>query len=310
MLGRGPQNGPQNSPPGAPVGWADTGVVKRTSWVAGGREAAPGFLKTRLGFLRGGARPPLASLIALRRPAPGAVRGRADLHRSSPRPAPRSPRAPTTRPRRRPPVEAGGRATRRSMARITALYRGELPGVRGPQDVEGAERQTRRAAARRWPAVRRGSGWMQALGLHGRGRRGPQASRTTTIPAEPTTRPEDALNRDFTAPAPEPPLGRRHHLRRPPGPGSCTSRSSWTCSPAAIVGWRASHLAAHRPRPGRPRAGHLAARQREGRTTSPGWSTTPTAASSTSSIRYTERLVEPGITASVGSSRRLLRGIR
>ena len=33
----------QNSPPGAPVGWADTGVVNRTGWVAAGREAAPGW---------------------------------------------------------------------------------------------------------------------------------------------------------------------------------------------------------------------------------------------------------------------------
>ena len=53
----------------------------------------------------------------------------------------------------------------------------------------------------------------------------------TTIPAKHGRRAGGPARRGFTAPAPEPQLGHRLHLRRRPGPGSSTSRSSSTCSP-------------------------------------------------------------------------------
>ena len=84
----------------------------------------------------------------------------------------------------------------------------------------------------------------------------------------------------FTATAPEPAVGRRHHLRADLVAASSTSRSSSTCSPAGSWAGRCPPVAAHRPGPGRPGDGALERRPRR-RTTWPGWSTTPTAASST-----------------------------
>ena len=108
-------------------------------------------------------------------------------------------------------------------------------------------------------------------------------------------------------PGAEPALGRRHHLRGRPGPGSSTSPSSSTCSPAAIVGWRRLDLACAPTWPWTPSSTalwHPPPRRRQDLT---GLVHHSDRGVQYLSIRYTERLAEAGAVASVGSHGRLLR---
>jgi putative transposase len=122
-------------------------------------------------------------------------------------------------------------------------------------------------------------------------------TRRTTVPAELAARPGDLLDRDFTAP-PQPPLGRRHHLR-----GHLVRLRLRRLRHRPVLppdrGLAGLHQPARRPRPRRPGTGHLVARPRRRRPGRPGPPLRPGV--QYLAIRYTERLAQIGAIGSVGS---------
>ena len=135
---------------------------------------------------------------------------------------------------------------------------------------------------------------MRAEGLRGvvRGKRV-----FTTIPDETAPRPDDLVQRDFTAPRPEPPLGRRPDLRAHLGGLRLRRLRLRRLLSRFIVGWQAaSHLRTDLALDALEH-GALAAQGRRRAASS----TTRDRGVQYLSIRYTERLAEAGIETSVGS---------
>ena len=219
----------------------------------------------RLGFLRGGARPPLAAMIRF-----------IDEHRDAFGVEPIC-RTLADRPvdllRRQAPAALGPRGPRRDAwpTIVGRVHRGQLRRVRDPQGLEGPA-----AARASTPGATRSPASCAPLGLAGATRT--QAGPDDQARARSAQRPADLVERVFAAPAPNrlwvadlTYVWTRAGLR-------ATRRSSSTPSAGAIVGWRVMATPARRARPRRPRDGDLGRAAR----TSPASSTTPTAASSTS----------------------------
>ena len=211
-----------------------------------------------LGFLRGGARPPTPVLSRLHRRAPRGVRGRADLPRAHRARRARSPRPPTTRP-----GTGGRRSGRCAMPRSSTLI-AERPGssgsvpVRCPQDVAAPAR----AGPRRGPVHRGAADAAAGLGRGAAGQEGPHHD-----PGLARRRgPADLVDRDFTATAPEPAVGRRLHLRRDLVRHRLRRVRLRRLLPPDR-GLAGSHHDDHRPGPRHPRDGDLDPRPRRRRAT-------------------------------------------
>ena len=241
------------------------------------------ILKSGRGFLRGGARPPTEEVVAFIDAHRDAVRGRADLPGAR-----RSPRPPTTRPS--PGRRAAGQVARRGAegARSAGCIEEQL-GVYGARKVW---RQLHREGI----AVGRCTGGPPD-GRAGPGRAASGAgARTTTSRRAVADRPADLVDRGFTASAP-------NQL----WVADLTYVATWSGFAYAafvidvfsrrIVGWRVADHPARRPRPRRPRDGHLGPRNER----LDGLVHHSDRGVQYLSIRYTERLADGGAVTSVGS---------